>query len=252
MLRNKKLLTLALLAVALVACKTTSYTLTNYSSTAIAIDASTDRLANADYLAYLEPIKQNVDAQMNVVIGQVAVDMRAHKPESLLSNFSADAYLATARKYSTEPVHIAVVNLGGLRTQVPKGDFTMRKAFELMPFENELVLLWLKGSDVLELLDGFAAVGGQGVAGLSMTIKDAKAQNILIGGKALDLEATYCICTNDYLAKGNDNMPALTKNIKREDTSIKVRDLLINYVKAETAAGRAIEPKLDGRIVVAP
>ncbi len=251
MLQNKTILTLALLAIALAACKTTSYTLTNYSSKAIAIDASTNRLANADYLAYLQPIKQNVDAQMNVVIGQVAVDMRAHKPESLLSNFSADAYLAAARASTTEPVHIAIVNLGGLRTQVPQGDFTMRKAFELMPFENELVLLWLKGSNVLDLLNGFAAVGGQGVAGLSMTIKNELAENITIGGKALDLEATYCICTNDYLAKGNDNMPALTKHLKRVDTSIKVRDLLINHVKAETAAGRAIHPKLDGRIVVA-
>ena len=145
---------------------------------------------------------------------------------------------------------MAVVNMGSLRALLPKGDITVGNIFQLMPFENELVVLWLRGKDVKRLLDIFAAEGGQGVAGVRMQIKDGKAVNCTIQGKPIDDETLYSIATNDFLAGGNDRMIPLASPVKRVDPGLKIRNILMEYVIRETHEGRKIQSKLDGRISV--
>jgi len=124
------------------------------------------------------------------------------------------------------------------------------KVFELMPFENELVIVWLKGDKLNGLLQYFAGMGGEGISGIRMEIKEKKAVIITVGGKPLDMEKLYSIATNDYLAGGNDKMIQLAQNVKRINTGIKVRDMLLDYIKGETLKGNKIQSKLDGRITV--
>jgi 2',3'-cyclic-nucleotide 2'-phosphodiesterase (5'-nucleotidase family) len=247
-----KLLFVILGAVILVSCSPKTWQITRESSIKIPIDSNTERLADKSYEAYLQPIKRRIDEKMNIVIGKVAETMRGHAPESLLSNFSADVYRQAASGFFGEKVDIAVVNLGGLRTVVPAGDITIGKVFELMPFENELVVVWIKGDKLKELLDFFASVGGEGVSGLRMEISNGKAVNISIDGKPLDVTKLYSIATNDYLAAGNDKMFQLAQYEKRVNTGIKVRDMLLDYIKSETQKGNMIQSKLDGRITPNP
>jgi 2',3'-cyclic-nucleotide 2'-phosphodiesterase (5'-nucleotidase family) len=235
-----------------VSCSHKTWVITHATSAKIAVDSTANSFADKNYQTYLQPFKQKVDSQMDVVIGQVAVTMTGHAPESLLSNFSADVYLEAASAFAGQPVDISVVNLGGLRTMVPAGNITIRKVFELMPFENELVMLWLKGDKLGELLQYFASMGGQGVSGLHMEIENKRAINITVGGKPLDPEKLYSIATNDYLAGGNDNMFQLSQYEKRVNTGIRVRDMLLNYIKNETKKGNIIRSKLDGRITLLP
>lgn len=244
----KRTLLALLILLSATSCSHKRWSTLQSSSVKIAIDSTTNSLADKNYSAYLQPFKQKVDTQMNEVIGQAAETMKGHAPESLLSNFSADVYLQTATNFQGENVDIAIVNLGGLRTVVPAGDITVRKVFELMPFENELVLLWLKGDKLNELLQYFASMGGEGVSGLRMEIKDGKAVNITINDKPLDPTKVYSIVTNDYLAGGNDKMVQLAQAEKRVNTGIKVRTMLLNYIKNETKKGNKIQSKLDGRI----
>ena len=231
-------------------CTSKQWFITESQSAKIAIDSKTEQLADTAYINFLQPLKQKLDAEMNIVIGRAAETMQGHGPESLLSNFSADVYRSKASEIQGEAVDIAIVNLGGLRTQVPAGDITVRKVFELMPFENELVILWLRGDKLNELLQNFAKMGGQGVAGLRMTISERKAVDITIGGLPLDMSKTYTIATNDYLAGGNDNMEQLAEHEKRLNTGVKVRNMLLDFIKSETQKGNMIQSKLDGRIKI--
>lgn len=246
----KKTLLALLITLSVTSCSHKPWSILQSSSVKIAIDSTTNPLSDKSYNAYLQPFKQKVDGEMNEVIGQAAETMKGHAPESLLSNISADIYLQTATDFQGENVDIAIVNLGGLRTVVPAGDITVRKVFELMPFENELVLLWLKGDKLNELLQYFAGMGGEGVSGLRMEIKDGKAVNITINDKPLDPTKVYSIVTNDYLAGGNDKMVQLAQAEKRVNTGIKVRTMLLNYIKNETKKGNKIQSKLDGRIKI--
>ncbi|MDD3079421.1 MAG: 5'-nucleotidase C-terminal domain-containing protein [Paludibacter sp.] len=229
-------------------CKSKSWVIISATGQAIPIDQSTDSIADTAYMNYLKPIKKELDRKMNVVIGHAAETMKGHAPESLLSNFSADVYRQAATQYLDSTVDIAIVNLGGLRTTVPAGDITIGKIFELMPFENELVILWLKGDKLYDLMQFFASIGGEGETGIRMTIRDKKAVDITINGEPLDKNKVYTIATNDYLAGGNDKMVQLATYQKRVDTGIKIRDMLIDYIKNETANGREINSELDGRI----
>jgi 2',3'-cyclic-nucleotide 2'-phosphodiesterase (5'-nucleotidase family) len=119
-----------------------------------------------------------------------------------------------------------------------------------MPFENELVILSLRGNKLNGLLQYFAGMGGEGVSGLRMEIKNKKAINITINGEPLEPEKLYNIATNDYLAGGNDNMVQLGQYEKKINTGLKIRNILLNYIKNETKNGREIRSKLDGRITI--
>jgi len=248
----KNLCILSCIILASVSCSHKSWVVTQAASSRIALDSSTEVTADKNYESYLQPLKQRVGAKMNVVIGQAAETMKGHAPESLLSNFSADVYRQTATGSLGEKVDIAIVNLGGLRTVVPAGNITVGKVFELMPFENELVIVWLKGDKLAALLQYFAGMGGEGVSGLRMTIDQGKATDVTVDGKPLDTEKLYSIATNDYLAGGNDKMIQLAQNVKRVNTGIKVREMLLDYIKNETTKGRKIQSKLDGRIKADP
>lgn len=251
-MKKQNILILLALAITIVACSSKQYNVTRATSAKIAIDASTEELADKNYETYLQPVKQKIDTEMNIVIGQAAETMKAHAPESLLSNFSADVYKLSATEYLKQPVDIGIVNLGGLRTEIPAGNITIRTVFELMPFENELVILWLKGDKLDELLQFFAKVGGEGVSGIRMTIANNKAVDITINGQALDADKLYSIATNDYLAGGNDKMGQLAMYEKRVNTRIKVRNMLLDYIKNQTKKGNIIQSKLDGRIALIP
>lgn len=246
----KKILILSFLTLASVSYGQETWTVTHATSTRIALDSTTEVTADKDYEKQLQPVKQRIDTQMNVIIGQAAETMKGHGPESLLSNFSADVYRQTASEYLGKKVDIGIVNLGGLRTVVTAGDITVGKVFELMPFENELVIVWLKGDKLNELLQYFAGMGGEGVSGLHMVIEHGKATDITIGGEPLEMGKTYSITTNDYLAGGNDKMIQLAQYVKRVNTGIKVRDMLLKYIREETKKGNKIQSKLDGRILI--
>jgi len=120
--------------------------------------------------------------------------------------------------------------------------------FELMPFENELVILWIRGDKLIELAQFFARVGGEGESGLRMVIRNKKAEEVTIGGLPIDPAKLYSVATNDYCAGGNDNMVQLGQYEKRTNTGLKIRSVLIDYIKNETKKGKLIQATLDGRI----
>ena len=230
------------------ACSPKTWQITQATSTKTAIDNTTEVLADSIYTNHLLPIKQKLDAQMNVVIGIVAETMKGYAPESLLSNFSADVFHQAGNDFLGENVDISIVNMGGLRTVIPAGNITIGKVFELMPFENELVILWLKGDKLQDLIQFFARMGGEGVSGIRMEIQNGKAINVTVNGKPIDTTKLYTIATSDYLAGGNDKMIQLAQNEKRVNTGLKLRNILLDYIKKETAKGNKIEAKLDERI----
>ena len=244
----KKLIFIGLLAISLASYSQKNWVITKETSVKIAIDSTQDKIADKNYIAYLEPLKQQLGARMNVIIGQAAETMRGHGPESLLSNWNADVYLQAGSVFLGSPVDLSVVNLGGLRTVIPAGNITVGKIFELMPFENELVILWLKGDKLAELIQFFAKVGGEGVSGLRMEINNGQAVNVTLNGQPIDNDTVYTIAPSDYLAGGNDKMVQLAQYEKRVNTNIKLRDILLDFIKKETAKGNKIQSKLDGRI----
>ncbi|WP_257667999.1 5'-nucleotidase C-terminal domain-containing protein [Parapedobacter tibetensis] len=201
------------------------------------------------YIRYYGPYKQQLEAEMNRVIGYADVSLTkpGNAPETLLGNFFADALLSEGRKLHPD-VDFSFGTKGGLRIELQQGDITIGHIFELMPFENELVILELSSQSVQQLAQFIASTGGQPTAGMRLKIKDGQATDIQIAGQPFDASRTYKLLTYDYLANGGDNLQGLDNPVKRTDLGNKVREALIAYVNGQTQAGKHINTQLDGRI----
>lgn len=212
----------------------------------ITIDASLDAIADSDYVRSLVPIKEAIKAEMGIVIGKCEVPMEVFPPECPMLNWASDALLEEARKYYPGKVDGAIVNRGGMRCNWHKGPLTVGNVFELMPFDNELVVLTLKGEDILELCQIFASQDGEGVANIRMRAEDKQLIDATIGGKPIEPERLYHIATSDYLSGGNDKMTPLTRATECWTEHLLIRDLYIDYIKRH----KNISAQIDGRMML--
>ena len=168
---------------------------------------------------------------MNKVIGETAGAFTKGQPESTLGNWFADIIYEQSCKYYGKPIDFATQNYGGLRIpSLPKGELTKGKIYELMPFDNMVVILELDAATVVQLLERIAAQGGWPTSKqLRFEIKDDKVQNIQINGKPFDYDKTYLVSLPDYIANGGGRCFFL-KDQKRNETGKLVRDALLEYI----------------------
>jgi 2',3'-cyclic-nucleotide 2'-phosphodiesterase (5'-nucleotidase family) len=216
------------------------------------IDASIPDDPSVD--ALIAPYSAQVHALDNK-IGDLAETL---KKEGMgggsIGNFVADALRLSAQNKLGAPVALAVINTGGLRkNEIAAGALTASDIYELLPFENAPVALDLTGDQLRRLLDAVVAKrDAQSGARIIYRTNEEKTDIIIhVGlgdeGIAINPTATYTIATIDYLVKRGGAYSVLqeAKNIRSLGPTL--RDLLLDYVKKETAAGRAIKARLDGR-----
>jgi len=210
-----------------------------------------DRLVSPHLDSLLRPYRAGVDSLRCPVLGESEVRMTAGRPESLLSNWVSDVLRRHSRTYGGKEASIGLCNVGGLRSTMPKGNVTVGDVFEITPFENRFCLLQLKGEDLLTLFQQIAHSGGEGISGAQLDISsEGQLLKATVCGKPVKEKKFYTIATIDYLAEGNDGLTALKKAVKLERKKELVRDVLMNFIKEEQAAGRAISTQLEGRITV--
>lgn len=211
-----------------------------------ALDKQPDTIA----MHTLAPYKLAVDSMRAPILGESAMAMQSGRPESLLSNFVADV-LRESSFLAGCKADIGLCNMGGLRSSMPKGIITYGDVLEIAPFENRLCVVTLRGDKLIELMEQIAAVGGEGISGIQLVIsKSGILISANIDGHPINKGRLYSIATLDYLAEGNDRMYALRDHEGIVKTEYAVRDVLIDYIRDESAQGRKIESKIEGRILV--
>jgi len=197
--------------------------------------------------AMIAPYKERLDAEMNTVIGNTAKEFSKAKPESLMGNFVADLIHKKCEDYYGKAIDFTVVNYGGLRIPVlPAGNITRGKVFELMPFDNMLVVLEIKGATVRQIFGTMAANGGWPISKqVSYVIENASPTDILINGEALDDEKIYKVALSDYLANGGDKLFFL-KDKKRHNLGVLFREAILEYVVEQN--GETMDAQIEGRV----
>ena len=241
----KKIAILILIAVSWCACHQPGKVVSKTSKIHM-IDSTLDAIQDTQYLAYLEPIKTELDAQLNEAIGSAPKDLEVYQPECSMLNWASDALFEMGKQLCPDQVDMAVVNIGGMRCNWGAGDITFRHVFELMPFDNELVVLTMSGKEILALCEVFAQSGGQGVAGLRMSARKGALKSAKIAGKDIVPEAYYTVATSDYLSQGNDGMAPLKNYESMWKSERKIRDLYIEYIQQV----KTVEATVDGRMDV--
>lgn len=217
-------------------------------STKLSIDSTCNEISDRELTNYLLPYKQIIDDTLNSIVGYTTAAMEVSRPESLLSNLCSDIMLWAFQNNFDSVADLSIVNIGGIRSSLPSGAVTLRNIFELMPFENELVVLWISGDNLVALFDTIARLGGEGISGVSMGIDKERAVNVIIKGEPIKNDKIYTVVTSDYLAAGNDKLTPLTRHLKRLNTGLKIRNIYIDYMIAQTKNGKKINSQLDQRI----
>lgn len=227
---------------------TSGYRIAKSNRAEYAIDK--DIPVDSNILHLYQPYKTKLEAEMNQVIGHSELLMAKVDtiPESVLGNFFADATLQQGRKLDPEIDFAMPSTKGGIRTAVPKGEIRVSNVFELMPFENALMVYTISGAEAQQLLNFIAASNGQPVSGIRMKIRDRKPEEVVINGKAFDINSNYKVLTSDYIASGGDNARGFKNPVAVKELGLKVRDALLNHIKEQEAAGKKINSSLDGRI----
>ncbi|MBL7915787.1 MAG: 5'-nucleotidase C-terminal domain-containing protein [Bacteroidia bacterium] len=198
----------------------------------------------------IDPYKSKMLEIMSEILAVSAQPLEKGQPESLLGNFVADACYERANLVISEQgklkADFCVLNNGGLRSALPQGNITLKNCFELMPFENELVMLTLSAQSTQDLLNYIASKGGVPVSNLQMKISGSTAESVLIDGKPVDYKKEYFVLTSDYLANGGDDMKMFQNPIAIEKTGLKVRDAIVEHLRS--LPKQPFTAKADGRI----
>jgi len=210
-------------------------------------DAETDSAV----LSIIEPYKSALDGEMNLIVGEMGVELKRAKPESTLGNFICDVILKEGQLYAEEEIDFAVYNYGGIRQEfINAGPITKGKIYELLPFENFGAIVTLDGKSTAKLIQKIIDEGGWPLSGIQITVKNNKAQNVLINNIPFDTTKNYTVIMNDYMANGGDKMDFLFGQ-KIDILGITIRDMVINYISKENGEGRKLYAKLEGRITYA-
>lgn len=228
------------------------YQVASVSKQRIVVDRRYDNKPVAQGEAFLAPYKQKVDSIMGPVVGIVACDMAAERPESNLSNLLPDILMWAAKDYNEQP-DFAVYNVGGIRAALSKGKVTYGDILDIAPFENKISFISLTGENVLKLFSQIAARGGEGLShGVELLLsKDLKLVSARLNGEEIDPARSYRITTIDYLAQGNDGLTAFKAgtdlNSPKEDKN-NSRYIIVNYFREQQAKGLAVDSKVEGRV----
>jgi len=180
----------------------------------------------------LLPYKTKLDGEMYQVVGYNDTLMEKGMPEGSLGNFASDVLLYSAERYLGKKVDVSIINAGGLRLPyLSAGPITKGKIFELNPFENELVIMEIKGSVLQKLVDKSIEKGGWPVSkGLNIEIDAFKQKNVVkLHSQPIDSMGIYLLATNDYLANGGDLCDFL-RTEKRTNTGKIIRELFFEYL----------------------
>ena len=135
------------------------YKLARIDGSMITIDSIWDVHPDTDAVALLAPYKASVDSVMYRVVGTSEMTMDKGAPESLLSNLVADVLREAAVQVLGKPADMGLMNMGGLRNILSEGEITCGNIYEILPFENSLCVVTVKGSVLKELFASIAACG---------------------------------------------------------------------------------------------
>ena len=201
---------------------------------------------DAEVKAIVDKYNEELKPILDEVVGSTDKDLthdRYAPGVSLIGQWTADVMKDRA------DTQIAITNGGGLRIPlIAKGDITMGKMYELMPFDNTLVKMELKGSDLKRVLEN--AIGNETIGWGQFTgvkvyydINKPLGSRILgmylMDGTEVNMDKYYTVVTNDFMATGGDGYDFTgAKNVL--DTGIPIREALVENLRELKAQGKVL------------
>lgn len=209
----------------------------------------------------LSKYRDSISKEMDQVINSSSIAMEVGCPEGLLGNFISDLAILYIRKNFPENEFnpdFCILNNGGFRSTLNEGTITIGDIFQIMPFDNHLLILEIKGEEMNDLIKyikdksttNISRKSGVPLSGIRLKISGDKVTRCMISNKMYDPLKTYKVLTTNYLASGGDDMVFL-KNCKTLlNTKLLLRDVIIRYIEELGKNNIKINAQFDGRVQV--
>jgi 5'-nucleotidase len=199
---------------------------------------------------FIKPYREKVESEMSTVLSYTEKDLvrTDGELESSLGNLMADLCYDRAnpvfKSRTNNNIDFALFNYGGIRAGISKGEIKTENTFQLMPFENNLVVVELTSEKIKELVNYLITNNKAHPLSKHINLEiTKKGYNLTINNKPLDDSKTYFVLTSDYLQNGGDKMDFFKNPVSIENLDYKLRNAIIDYFKDTDT----IKVKLDGR-----
>jgi len=213
-----------------------------------------DTLASDSQIeAFIKPYREHIEKDLDSVL---AYSMDTYSKSdgafnTAIGNFMADVVYDEAnpifKSRTGNNIDMVILNHGGIRSIISKGNITTRTAYEIMPFENSIVVVAIKGTQIDSLTNYLSrAKQAHPISKLKLVInKNFKVVDASIKGERIDPYRIYYVATNDYLYNGGDDMYFFKPNEGLYVLDYKIRNALIdNFKEVDT-----INPIRDDRFI---
>ena len=193
--------------------------------------------------------QQLAEAGMDEVIGTATIHLtKDGDAQSLVGNMVCDAMVWAG------DADFSFLNLGGIRGAISKGPITYRDVFNVMPFDNAMVIMEIDGKllkDIIELRvsgsrHGLRISGGKVVYSRKRPDFD-RVTSLEIHGEPWQADKIYRVATTDFLLQGNAGLAMLTKLPDSQITYLEstLRDNIVNYIKNNSPVSAKIDDRWD-------
>lgn len=217
------------------------------------IEINSEINIDSTILKFIEPYKKNIEKDLftTFAYSPYTLDKKDGELNTAIGNMMADAVLELSNPVfnlkKNKNIDFVLLNYGGIRSIISKGNINEKTAYNLMPFENEVVVTKLIGNDIYKLIDYLRKVKrAHPISGLKLELdKNYELINAEINNKDIDIKKYYYVATSDFLLNGGDKMDFFNKSSENTFLDYKIRDLLIDYfIKIDT-----LNPKIDNRFI---
>lgn len=230
-------------------CKNDSQPPSEIKGTQIIINSS---LASSDTIeAFVAPYRRRINEVLDSALTYAPkmITKEYGKYNTTAGNLLADIVLSMAgpifKSRTTKDIDFVFLNHGGIRSIISKGKVTARNAYEVMPFENSIVVAELNGASVMNMITYLIEEQKpHPISGIQIVLnKNNELHSLLIQGKPFDKNRTYQVATSNYLVTGGDRMYFFKKALRITETDYLIRNAIIDYFKKTDT----LLPKIDHR-----
>ncbi|MCH5235157.1 MAG: bifunctional metallophosphatase/5'-nucleotidase [Muribaculaceae bacterium] len=217
-------------------------------------------ILDARMIEFIRPFRETVDSINNVVIGYSAYELAKERTGGL-PNLTADISYHYGKSLvdslqsvgvDVPDVDLSIMNVGGIRHHMPIGEITEGQILSTYPFSNHIVIIGVKGSDIIEAMRVSAAKGGEAVSDNVRVVTDSVGNlvRVVIDEKEMDPDKEYIVSTIDYIAEGNDDLVSLANNRKFWEDDVEVSVPILMWIKNRQKLGLKVAPDQGSRFVV--
>lgn len=166
-------------------------------------------------------------------VARVKFPLKREGDEYGLGRLIADAQRSAGR------ADVAIMNNGGIRSDLREGVVTWGNLYQVQPFQNRLQRLTASSAALLAALEHCVTGSGRlpdcHIAGVEVWYDARKesgkriVRTRLANGKSIEKDRTYTLVVSDFMATGGSGF-AMLNAVPREDIDVVDLDALIRYL----------------------